>query len=140
MLYKGFVLVYLRVASVFSGFLKCDWLGQRRRSGTEPILDKIEDISIKDDGNTLPKDFVEIRDHPHRNIIGNISNNIRTISQLNLFTHVAFTSSLEPKNIKDALLDDSWINAMHVELNQFVRNNVWNLVPRPIDQSVVGTK
>jgi len=106
----------------------------------DPILDEIEDISIKNDGYTLPKDFVEVRDHPHQNVIGNISDNVRTRSQLNLFTHVAFTSSLEPKNIKDALLDDSWINAMHEELNQFVRNNVWDLVPRPIDQSIIGTK
>ena len=29
---------------------------------------------------------------------------------------------------------------MHAELNQFVRNDVWELVPRPKDAHVIGTK
>ena len=106
----------------------------------DPLVDEIEEISIKENGNILPKDFVEVRNHPHRDVIGNISDNVRTRSHFNLFTYIAFTSTFEPKNIKEALLDNSWINAMHDELNQFVRNKVWTLVPRPLDQSVVGTK
>ena len=29
---------------------------------------------------------------------------------------------------------------MHDELNQFVRNDVWDLVPRPENVHVIGTK
>ena len=29
---------------------------------------------------------------------------------------------------------------MQEELNQFERNNVWDLVPRPSSRSVIGTK
>ena len=29
---------------------------------------------------------------------------------------------------------------MHEELNQFVRNNVWELAPRPKNVHVIGTK
>ena len=29
---------------------------------------------------------------------------------------------------------------MHDELNQFSRNNVWDIMPRPLDNSVIGTK
>ena len=36
--------------------------------------------------------------------------------------------------------DDSWIIAMQDELNQFERNEVWKLVPRPNDYLVIGTK
>ena len=36
--------------------------------------------------------------------------------------------------------DDSWIIAMQDELNQFERNEVWKLVPRPNDHLVIGTK
>ena len=36
--------------------------------------------------------------------------------------------------------DDHWIIAMQEELNQFERSNVWNLVPRPNDHSIIGTK
>ena len=54
--------------------------------------------------------------------------------------HVAFLSNIEPKNPKEAATDDYWIIAMQEELNQFERNDVWELVPRPTDQSVIGTK
>ena len=39
-----------------------------------------------------------------------------------------------------ALNDESWILAMQDELNQFERNKVWKLVPRPKDYPIVGTK
>jgi len=106
----------------------------------DSISNDLDDVNIKDDDISLPRAFVEVRDHPHDNILGNISDNVRTRSQLNLFTRVAFTTIIEPKNIKDALLDEFWINAMHDELNQFTKNDVWDLVPRPIDQSIIGTK
>jgi hypothetical protein len=37
------------------------------------------------------------------------------------------------------LQDPDWVLAMHEELNNFKRNEVWSLVPRP-KQNVVGTK
>jgi hypothetical protein len=37
------------------------------------------------------------------------------------------------------LLDPDWVLAMQEELNNFKRNEVWSLVPRP-KQNVVGTK
>ncbi|KAM6587307.1 hypothetical protein CsatA_009912 [Cannabis sativa] len=36
--------------------------------------------------------------------------------------------------------DEFWLLAMQEEINQFIRNNVWELVPRPSHQSVIGTK
>ena len=51
-----------------------------------------------------------------------------------------FVSTIEPKNIKEALIDVDWINAMQEELNQFERSNVWCLIPRPKDKNVIGTK
>ena len=47
---------------------------------------------------------------------------------------------MEPKNVKDALTDDSWINVMHMELAQFERNLVWKLVPQHYHTNVIGTK
>ena len=44
-------------------------------------------------------------------------------------------------NQKDeALQDVDWVNSMHDELHQFVRNDVWELVPRPKGVYVIGTK
>ena len=47
---------------------------------------------------------------------------------------------LNLKNPKEASFDDSWILAMQEELNQFTRNDVWELVPKPEDKSIIGTK
>jgi hypothetical protein len=41
--------------------------------------------------------------------------------------------------VEDALRDLDWVLAMQEELNNFTRNEVWHLVPRP-NQNVVGTK
>ncbi|GJR30695.1 retrovirus-related pol polyprotein from transposon TNT 1-94 [Tanacetum coccineum] len=38
-------------------------------------------------------------------------------------------SLTKPKNIKEAMLDHSWIESMQDELNQFKRLDVWELVP-----------
>jgi Reverse transcriptase (RNA-dependent DNA polymerase) len=57
-----------------------------------------------------------------------------------MIAHCAFVSQLEPKNFKDANNDSYWICAMQEELNQFKRNNVWELVPRPNNRVIIGTK
>jgi hypothetical protein len=49
-------------------------------------------------------------------------------------------SKIEPKNVKEALADEFWIEAMQEELNQFKRSDVWDLVPRPEGVNVIGTK
>lgn len=54
--------------------------------------------------------------------------------------YVCFLYHKEPKNISKALLDEFWVLAMHDELDMFVRNDVWELVPRPHSVNVVGTK
>jgi hypothetical protein len=46
----------------------------------------------------------------------------------------------EPKNVKEALTDEFWIEAMQEELNQFKRSEVWDLVPRPDSVNIIGTK
>ncbi|GKD63181.1 hypothetical protein Tco_1305289 [Tanacetum coccineum] len=40
-------------------------------------------------------------------------------------------SKAEPKNIKEAMADHAWIEAMQEELHQFDRLNVWELVNKP---------
>ncbi|GJY15473.1 retrovirus-related pol polyprotein from transposon TNT 1-94 [Tanacetum coccineum] len=47
---------------------------------------------------------------------------------------------IEHKNINEALGDESWVIAMQEELNQFVANDVWDLVPLPMSQTVIGIK
>ncbi|GJV94616.1 retrovirus-related pol polyprotein from transposon TNT 1-94 [Tanacetum coccineum] len=46
----------------------------------------------------------------------------------------------KPKNVNEALGDESWIVAMQEELNQFIANDVWELVPQPKNMTIIGTK
>ncbi|PKU64856.1 Retrovirus-related Pol polyprotein from transposon TNT 1-94 [Dendrobium catenatum] len=89
----------------------------------------------------LPRDLRFSKNHPKELIIGEPSEGVRTRRGLNKeVNHSAFISTIEPTNIDQALSDEFWILAMQEELNQFVRNKVWELTTRPKDQSVVGTK
>ncbi|GJT17178.1 hypothetical protein Tco_0875884 [Tanacetum coccineum] len=51
-----------------------------------------------------------------------------------------FCNANEPKNVNEALGDESWIVAMQEELNQFVANDIWELVPQPRNMTIIGTK
>ena len=42
--------------------------------------------------------------------------------------------------MEEALKNENWLESMHQELYQFVRNDVWELVPRLKDTHVIGTK
>jgi transposase InsO family protein len=80
------------------------------------------------------------RNHPVDKILGDISKGVTTRSRLaNFCEHYSFISSIEPFRIEEALQDPDWVLAMQEELNNFKRNEVWSLVPRP-RQNVVGTK
>ncbi|KAM7466521.1 hypothetical protein LguiB_014083 [Lonicera macranthoides] len=80
--------------------------------------------------------------HPEKNVIGGIADPIMTRSQAkkNYALYSCFVSLIEPKNVSEALEDENWINAMHEELHQFIRHDVWYLVPRPTHTNVIGTK
>jgi hypothetical protein len=81
------------------------------------------------------------RDHPLDTIIRDISRDIQTRSRLDSFCeYFSFVSSIEPKKIDEALKDVDWVNAMHEELNNFTRNQVWELVERPKNHNVIGAK
>jgi hypothetical protein len=46
----------------------------------------------------------------------------------------------EPKDIGHALSDSNWVNAMHEELENFERNQVWELVDPPSGCKPIGRK
>ncbi|GJX69082.1 retrovirus-related pol polyprotein from transposon TNT 1-94 [Tanacetum coccineum] len=82
----------------------------------------------------------ESKNHPLDQVIGNLNQRtLRSQAQThsNLF---CFISTIEPKDVKEALKDKSWVVAMQEELNQFVANDVWELVPLPMSQLVIETK
>jgi len=89
----------------------------------------------------LPKEWRIPRDLPVENIIGQIKEGVSTRSSIsNLCRHTAFVSQIEPKSIDEALKDEKWVQAMHEELNQFARNDVWFLVPKTVEMNIIGSK
>ncbi|GJX16968.1 putative reverse transcriptase domain-containing protein [Tanacetum coccineum] len=57
-----------------------------------------------------------------------------------IFGKLGLSVTQEPKNVNEALTDNSWIVAMQEELNQFIANDVWELVPQPRNMTIIGTK
>ncbi|GJS91224.1 retrovirus-related pol polyprotein from transposon TNT 1-94 [Tanacetum coccineum] len=57
-----------------------------------------------------------------------------------ILNRILIRAILEHKNVNEALKDKSWIIAMQEELNQFVANDVWELVTQPNYMTIIGTK
>ena len=55
-------------------------------------------------------------------------------------TEIALLSCIDPRSIKEACKYVNWVKAMNEELNQIEKNQTWELVPRPKNKNVIGTK
>nr|GFA73465.1 integrase, catalytic region, zinc finger, CCHC-type, peptidase aspartic, catalytic [Tanacetum cinerariifolium] len=90
------------------------------------------------DGNTFTKD------HPLEQVIGEPSRAVLTRNQLrsdgDMCLYALTVSTMEPKNVKEAMTDPGWIESMQEELLQFKRMDVWVLVPTPDNISPLTLK
>jgi hypothetical protein len=81
-------------------------------------------------------------DHPASRIIGDM--NERTtwsrVRNNSHFAHDAFVATFEPKYIIHTLSYHTWVNSMHEELENFERNQVWELVEPPLGCKPISTK
>ncbi|GJW48315.1 retrovirus-related pol polyprotein from transposon TNT 1-94 [Tanacetum coccineum] len=80
------------------------------------------------------------KNHPLYQVIGNLNQRTLRSQAQNHSNFFCFISTIEPKDVNVALKDERWVIAMQEELNQFVANDIWDLVPLPLSQSVIGTK
>jgi hypothetical protein len=55
-------------------------------------------------------------------------------------SHIAFISMVEPENFNEASEDENWLKSMNEELDQIEKHNTWDLVPRSVDNNVIGSK
>jgi hypothetical protein len=94
------------------------------------------------EGSIKARTSPEIMDHPTSRIISDM--NERTtqsrVRNNSHFAHVAFVATFESKDIRHALSDHNWVNSMHEELENFERNQVWELVNPPPGFKPIKTK
>nr|GFA41805.1 hypothetical protein [Tanacetum cinerariifolium] len=68
-------------------------------------------------------------DHPLEQVIGEPSRPVLTRNQLrsdgDMCMYALSVSTMEPKNVKEAMTDPAWIDSMQKELLQFKRLDVW---------------
>nr|GFA15802.1 retrovirus-related Pol polyprotein from transposon TNT 1-94 [Tanacetum cinerariifolium] len=92
------------------------------------------------DGNTFVNPFANSsisaaassssqNDHPLEQVVGQPSRPVLTRNQLrsdgDMCMYALSVSTMEPKNVKEAITDLAWIDAMQEELLQFKRLDVW---------------
>ncbi|GKD26911.1 retrovirus-related pol polyprotein from transposon TNT 1-94, partial [Tanacetum coccineum] len=84
------------------------------------------------------------KNHPLKQVIGDPSKPVITRHRLHtnaeMRMYALTVSTTEPKSIKEAMLDHSGIESTQDELNQFKSLDVWELVERPIDRSIITVK
>ncbi|GJX03929.1 retrovirus-related pol polyprotein from transposon TNT 1-94 [Tanacetum coccineum] len=125
-------------------------------SKTSPLVDDdldeeeaIREIEKKNLENVVEDETLEIdkivnikesRNHPLQNVIGNLNQRTLRSQAQNQSNFYCFISTIELKNVNEVLGDKSWIIAMQEELNQFIANDIWELVPQPKNMTIIGTK
>ncbi|GKA05030.1 retrovirus-related pol polyprotein from transposon TNT 1-94 [Tanacetum coccineum] len=84
------------------------------------------------------------KNHPIEQVIGDplkpVMTRKRLQSDAEFCMYVLTVNTIEPKNIKEAMLDHSWIESMQDELNQFKRLDVWELVECPVGRNIIVVK
>nr|GEU77069.1 hypothetical protein [Tanacetum cinerariifolium] len=89
-----------------------------------------------------PSEHRWTKDHPLEQVIGNPLQSVRTRCQLEsdgeMCMFALTVNQTEPKNIKEAMADSTWIESMQEELHQFDRLDVWELVDRPLCTNVIN--
>ncbi|GJW70981.1 putative reverse transcriptase domain-containing protein [Tanacetum coccineum] len=84
------------------------------------------------------------KNHPIEQVIGDpskpvmIRSRFHTDAEMCMYALTVIT--IEPKNIKEAMLDHSWIESMQEDLNQFKHLDVWELVECPVGRNIIAIK
>jgi hypothetical protein len=92
-----------------------------------------------------PKQSWVKHNHPPQQLLGNIDEGRRLRSRViqptsevaNQVSFSCYLAQTEPKKVDETLQDEGWVSAMHDELHQFTRNDVWTLVPPVLQNRIL---
>ncbi|GJS20320.1 retrovirus-related pol polyprotein from transposon TNT 1-94, partial [Tanacetum coccineum] len=89
-------------------------------------------------------DYRWTKNHPIEQVLGNPTNPVQTRQQLatdpEMCMFALTVSIVKPKDIKEAMADSGWIEAMQDELHQFDRLQVWELIDKPFGKMTIKLK
>ncbi|GJR62946.1 retrovirus-related pol polyprotein from transposon TNT 1-94 [Tanacetum coccineum] len=110
-----------------------------------PVLNENADKLLQEDDPSNMHEFHQkprssdkwTKNHPIEQVIGDP---IKPVTDAEVYMYALTVSIIEPKNIKEAMLDHSWIESMQDELNQFKRLDLWELVECPIRINIIAVK
>ncbi|GJZ37869.1 retrovirus-related pol polyprotein from transposon TNT 1-94 [Tanacetum coccineum] len=95
------------------------------REEIESSTTALEPSNVQNFHQVQPSTHIWTKDHPLDQVIGDPSKPVMTRQRLHTDSEVCMyaltVSTIEPKNIKEAMADHSWIESMQDELNQFER-------------------
>jgi hypothetical protein len=82
------------------------------------------------------------KNHPSYHIIGNKDAGVETRRRICSpeQMHLELLSTIEPNNFEEANKNEFWKKATNEELDQIEKKDSWELVPRPRNKNVIGTK
>ncbi|GJR94370.1 gag-pol polyprotein [Tanacetum coccineum] len=116
-----------------------------------PVTEVVESSSRQIDPSNMhqfyqrhPSEYHWTKDHPLEQVRRNPSMLFQTRKQLatdpKMYFFALTMSKKEPKNIKEAMTDHAWIEAIQEELHQFDRIGIWEIVDKPFGKTVIGLK
>nr|GFA46033.1 retrovirus-related Pol polyprotein from transposon TNT 1-94 [Tanacetum cinerariifolium] len=104
----------------------------------------LEPLNVQNFLQVQPLNYIWTKDHHLDQVVGDPYKPIMTRQRLHkdseVCTYALTVSTIEPKNIKEAMADHSWIKSMQDEFNKFERLYVWELVPRPNEKNIIALK
>nr|GEW47695.1 retrovirus-related Pol polyprotein from transposon TNT 1-94 [Tanacetum cinerariifolium] len=104
-----------------------------------PVLQNLQaptaSMSIQD-STPAPTNSSNTPDHSLEQVIKEPSRSVLTRNQLktdgDMCIYALTVSIMEPKSVKEALTDPAWIESMQEEIPQFIRLDVWELIPSSV--------
>ncbi|GJS58614.1 hypothetical protein Tco_0653398 [Tanacetum coccineum] len=94
----------------------------------ESFTAALDTSNVENFHQVQPLTHIWTKNHPLDQVIGDLSKPVMTCQRLQTDSEVCMyaltVSIIEPKNIKEAMADHSWIESMQDELNQFERLQV----------------
>nr|GEX88586.1 hypothetical protein [Tanacetum cinerariifolium] len=108
---------------------------QQHAHAAESSLRNVDTSNMHTSYQPYPREFQWTKDHPLEQMIGEPSRPVLTRNQLrsdgDMCMCALTVSTMEPKNVKEAMTDPAWIESMQEELIWFKRIDVWVLVLAP---------